>query len=161
MNPYFIEWLARTEPLIEVAIEPSAALQYGLDTSCALDFASDFGVTSGRQLLVEAVIRRLTTARGGLIDDPDYGLALETLLNSGRTVQEFNSIADRIRSEVLKDPRFADCSVTVTGDPIATGTAHIALVLMPADESGSFELVIAYPTTEPVNSFTYRVNDAA
>lgn len=160
MNQFFTEWLETTAPLIEATIEPATALSYGQDTSCAFDFRSDFGVSSGRQLLVEAVIRRLTTARGGLLDDPDYGLALETLLNSGRTVQEMNSIADRVRAEVLKDPRFTDCAVTVTGDQLATGTANIKIVLTPADEGGPFELVIAYPSTEPVNSqsFVYRVS---
>jgi hypothetical protein len=162
MNPYFEAWLATQEPIIELALEPAAALGYGLDTSCAFDFQPDFGVVTGRQLLAEAAIRRLCTARGGLIDEPDYGLALVSLLNSGRTVGDVNSIEERIRAELLKDPRLTDVSVSVTGSVLESSEARIRIVLTPADESGPFELVISYGTTEPMNSqpFVFRVSDA-
>jgi hypothetical protein len=92
------------------------ALGYGTDLSCVSDITDELTEVDplSQQAVGEAVIRRLTTARGTLPDDPDYGIDLRTYANRGTTLTELRELSGMCGSEILKDDRIDDASVSVT-----------------------------------------------
>lgn len=85
---------------------------YGTDIWCIDDIDEGFTEISGRKVLIQNLIRRLRTPRGGIIDAPDYGLDLAELLSRGMTPAEVGAIPGAVRSELLKDERVAAVAVT-------------------------------------------------
>jgi hypothetical protein len=123
---------------------PTGSLGYGRDLSCVSDVTptmeevDPFSVRGIR----EAIVRRLTTPRGSLPDDPEYGLDLRRFLNTGHTVQTLTSLAGLITTEIGKDDRVGSISVTVAlPDP---STLRISLTITPEDPRlGAFDLTFA------------------
>jgi hypothetical protein len=124
---------------------PSAPFGYGRDLSCvddvteALDEVDPFSY----QGIAEAVIRRLTCPRGGLPDDPDYGIDLRSHLNRGTTQRELQLLVLSIAGELRKDDRIDSATATVS---IAGGGSRIdvAIIIAPADpDLATFTLTFA------------------
>lgn len=86
---------------------------FGRDLSCSDDCRLDMGEVTDLALLAEAVVRRLTTPRGMLLGDPDYGLDLRLFLSRGMTRVQREAIPGLIRQEILKDERIARVDVTI------------------------------------------------
>ena len=95
---------------------PTGDLGFGSDLSCVSDLTEDAAEVDGHSVraLGEAVIRRLTTARGTLADDPDYGIDLLQHLNRGTTRRELQDLGSEITLELQKDDRLDDITVDVT-----------------------------------------------
>lgn len=85
-----------------------------MDIACTDGCDELFSETSGVAELGQAVYRRLTTPRGRLIDDADYGFDVRELLHAGLTPDYQSRISSIIRAEVLKDERVVSCDVTST-----------------------------------------------
>jgi hypothetical protein len=85
-----------------------------------------FGLTkvSGRQAHAQRVLRRLSTARGGLIGSPTYGYDLKGAV--GSTVPG-HVVAQKVREQCLLDEETTDARVTVTRNG-ETMTASIDIV---------------------------------
>ena len=88
-------------------------VDFGTDISCAEDFDDQASEVSGTMLLSQAVYRRITTPRGTLIDDEDYGLDVRALLHKGMTPVEVAAMPGQLRQEILKDERISRCDVVL------------------------------------------------
>lgn len=111
----------------------------GLDLSCVTDLEEDMAEVSGRTCLAQAIARRLTTPRGGLIDDPGYGYDLRDLLNADVGPRELAAAASAAENECLKDERVLSATVSIV---YAQQTVDVAL----EDADGPFKLVLAVDT---------------
>lgn len=69
------------------------------------DLDPTFSPISGRQVVVEAVARRLVTQRGALGYDPNFGLDLRLWLNSAHTDSDIFALSTAIEAEAEKDER--------------------------------------------------------
>lgn len=119
---------------------------FGADLDCADDFTPLFDEldTKDPKLVAQAVYRRLTTPRGGLIDDPDYGFDVRTLLHKPLSATYQAAIPGLIRAEVMKDDRVATCTVTLSNvTPLG------------------FDVAVACTTARGPFSLTFSVADAA
>ena len=95
-----------------MARPPSGA--YGQCWSCVSDLTSPAVYVSGNRAIGEAIARRLSTVRGGLIDDPTYGYALTEFLNDDLSTGDIARIQANTQAECLKDERVAEADVTVS-----------------------------------------------
>lgn len=98
------------------------------------------GEVSGIRLLSEALVRRLTTPRGSVIDDPNYGFDLQSLLNDDLNPNSLGPITASIQNECLKDERVYAANAFVALVP-NTGVLNVVLTITTA--SGPFKLVLA------------------
>lgn len=99
----------------------------------SLDFA--LTVSTGRRALAEAILRRLTTPRGGLFYDPAYGYSVLSLI--GSTVPN-TVIEQRVFEQVFLEEEVEDATITVT----RTATS-IRIELAIEDGEGPFDLVLS------------------
>lgn len=83
---------------------------FGTDISCVDDIDPMFGLVSGETALAQAILRRLSTPRGGLLDDPDYGYDVRALLCDEVTSTRRIAAKAAIANEVEKDERVLMCS---------------------------------------------------
>lgn len=104
----------------------------------------DGGEVSGRAGLIEALIRRLTTARGRLIDvvipstTADYGTHVVQWINDDLDPTVLASVGPSVQAELEKDERVlsALCTVTQAGDVLI-------LSITVTDGAGPFPLVLS------------------
>lgn len=115
---------------------------YGSDLSCLDDLDEDMTdlAPDDPLAIAQAAYRRITTPRGTLEDDPDYGIDVVEDLSKASSEEERRSLAGRIRSEISKDERVASVVVTVT-DLGAEKT--IEIVGTPEGSDEQFRLVLA------------------
>jgi hypothetical protein len=127
---------------------PVAPFGYGVDLACVDDLGDALEEVDpfSTQAVSEAIIRRLTTRRGQLVDDLDYGLDVRGFLNKGRTEADMRALASEVVAEVKKDERVDAAEVTVVAP--AYGTLRIAARITPVDSSNSFDLVFAVTSSE-------------
>jgi len=87
----------------------------------------------------QAILRRLSTDRGGLIGSPNYGY---NLLNAvGSTVVAY-AVEQRVREQCLADERTADASVTVSFSE-STEVLSVKIDVVRVDDDTEFTLVIS------------------
>lgn len=85
--------------------------EHGYDLSGILDLSPDLRTVNGREALIEALARRLTTPRGGLWYDPSYGHDVRQYVNAPDP--QPGLIESQVSAECLKDERVLDAEVTV------------------------------------------------
>lgn len=87
---------------------------FGLDiaTPDAMDIDPFFSLVDGYTALAQALARRITTPRGGLIDDPEYGHDVREFLNE--VSPSPSAVAIAVRNEWLRDERVLDARVQAT-----------------------------------------------
>lgn len=102
-------------------------------------------VVSGARLIAEALFRRITTPRGRLLSDPNYGIDVFALLNAEMTPEYEATIPPRVRAECSKEPRVQDVKVT--------------LVRVSGTVSREYELTISGTTAEGPFELSLAVND--
>ncbi len=114
---------------------------YGSDLSCATDITADAKELTGDDPLIvaESDVRRLTTDRGTLIDDPDFGWNLEQLIQKPMTPAEVATIAGQVRGELVKDDRHETLNVWTTGQT----TSNLIVHVRGTTAKGPFRLVMA------------------
>lgn len=87
----------------------------GRDTSCTTSLRTG-RFSTGARLLAEADYRRLTTPRGTLRggeEEKNYGLDLTEKIGSVATKSDAAALGGQIRSELMKDDRHDEVTVTV------------------------------------------------
>jgi hypothetical protein len=84
---------------------PSGDIGLGHDLSCVLDCNETFSETEGLHLLAEGLLRRLITRRGSVVDAPDYGYDLTSVLNKNMKLSDRQAIHSNVIGEVSKDER--------------------------------------------------------
>lgn len=117
---------------------PAADDGFGSDLSCVTDLTPDMAELASDDVLVvaQAALRRLTTPRGALLDDPDYGLDVQSYVHKAMTTAELRAMAGQIRLELLKDDRIEDADVTAT----PAGENRYSLSIRGVTAAGPFEL---------------------
>jgi len=139
--------VAELERLVPTPAEP---LGYGRDLSCVDDITANcdevdvFSVTA----IGEATIRRLSTARGTLVDDPDFGLDLRAFCNRGVPAHELAPLEGAVRNEVTKDDRIDSASVTATYTA-QSSSLLVQIRIVPVDPRlGVFGLTLAVSSAD-------------
>ncbi|MBA3841093.1 MAG: hypothetical protein H0X39_00460 [Actinobacteria bacterium] len=129
----FHDALAISMAELTQSVTPSTGeLGYGTDLACVTDLSADLAEVDplSPSAIGQALVRRLSTARGTLIDDPNYGLDVRGFCNHGVPVKDLRDIGGAIRLELVKDDRVQDVTVTVT-QPYQTGL-KVVIVVVPA-----------------------------
>lgn len=112
---------------------------YGSDISCVFDVDPGMAEVSGRVCLLQALARRLSTPRGRLVDDPNYGFDLTDSINDDVGPAELARLKTGAEAECLKDERVI--GITVTLDLLSSGVLVVSVVV--SDEVGDFSAVLA------------------
>ena len=104
------------------------------------DIDARIGLTSGLTLLGQDLVARLSTPRGGLWYDEDYGYDLSGLLNDDTSPARILEIQHNVEEEVRKDERVEDCRARVSFNAAASAL-HVSLHVTIAE--GAFDFVLA------------------
>jgi hypothetical protein len=127
-----------------VATTPPEPYGYGRDLVCVADLTTTLEETNPGTVesLAQDLYHRVTTERGTLVDDPDFGLDVRSFLSAGLTPQQLTLISHQVQLECLKDDRCASVEVDVlTGRP---GALDITIAVTPQDPAlAAFTLVLA------------------
>lgn len=91
------------------AVQPN----FGISWSCVSDLTMPSVMVSGFRVVAEAVLRRWSTPRGGLIEDPTYGYDLTNAIGEDIDAQTLASMSQGAATEAEKDPRVRACFVTL------------------------------------------------
>jgi phage baseplate assembly protein W len=86
----------------------------GTDISCYPDLDAAETLVSGRTALAQAIARRLTTGRGSLFYDGNYGTDLRSYLSEGFTSDGPGRVRAAIEAECRKDERVSGVTADVT-----------------------------------------------
>ena len=118
-------------------------VDYGSDLACLDDLDENMSEISGLTCLTQALYRRITTSRTGLIDDPDYGFDVTSLVDCAMTRRQMAIIASQIDGEFMKDERVLRSSTigAYQSDQGATGRYVATSTVTTAD--GPFKLVLS------------------
>lgn len=112
---------------------------FGSCWSCVDDLTMPAIMVTGNRVVAEAIARRWSTPRGGLVDDPNYGFDLTDYISDDVTQTDLGRIAALAGAEAKKDERVLSCAVTITldlaGKLTVTGNVRTA--------TGPFQLVLA------------------
>jgi len=111
---------------------------YGADLYCWSDIDEIASDVTGIDLLAQDIFHRLSTPRGRLIDDRDYGIGVLEMLNKPVTRQELAALEGQITNEILKDDRLLSVGVNVV---VIGNSASIHIFATPLDPAvNSFSL---------------------
>jgi len=133
----------------EIAAPDPNAVGFGSDLDCVTDCTDDFAELDPFSPLgiAQACVRRLYTPRGGLPDEPDYGLYLPGYVNRGVTQNDLRDLNGLIVGELRRDDRISDLTVALSYSAI-TKTLGVSCQITPDDPSlGTF-------------TFTFSVTDS-
>ncbi|AKT38249.1 hypothetical protein [Chondromyces crocatus] len=92
---------------------PKPPQGFGVDLDCAEDLDPLMGTVTGLQVVAQAIYRRLSTPRGMVLDAPDYGFDLRSLLHKGMSPAEQAALPGLVRAEVLKEERIQSATVQI------------------------------------------------
>jgi phage baseplate assembly protein W len=95
-------------------------------------------MASGNLVVAEAVLRRWTTTRGQLIDDPDYGENLLDLISDDLGPRDIAIKQQALEDEAMKDQRVQSASVTLVLSP----SGSLAVTANVTTAAGPFQFVV-------------------
>lgn len=122
---------------------PPAPWHYGRDLVCISDLTPTLEETDPLSYasLAQDLYHRITTTRGTIVDDPDFGDNVEDYLSAAIDAASLTLIGGRLASECRKDDRVDTIDVEVTGD---TRELNVVLIVTPRDSRiDSFEMVLS------------------
>ena len=117
---------------------------YGIDLVCVSDLDPRGAETRDDTIesLAQDLFHRVTTARGGIVDDPDFGEDVLSYASKALEARDYASIAGRLASECRKDDRVAAVLVEVD-QPGGPGSLRVVISVTPEDSNlVAFKLVI-------------------
>jgi phage baseplate assembly protein W len=103
-------------------------------------------MASGTLVVLEAILRRWTTPRGGLIDDPNYGWNVFDLVSDDLGPRDLRIAQQQLAAEATKDERVRRAAVTVTID--VAGLVRIDATITTAE--GPFRFVLGVSAVTPL-----------
>jgi hypothetical protein len=126
-------------------------VSYGVEAWCT-DRLVTGRLARGRQVVAQAIYRRLTTPRGTLRggeEEAAYGIDLPGYVGAVGTSVALRALPSVVRSELLKDARIVDCVVTPTIDSQPSGIVNITLQIdvTLSDEGEGFALTLGVSET--------------
>lgn len=119
---------------------------FGTDISTFPDLDPAFTVISGPRVVVEALARRLTTPRGSLVSDPDYGFDTRQLLHLDLSPREEARVLAQMQAQLEADERVLSASVQLVRS--AGDTLRIVVRFRTLDGPFAFTLAIAEVSTK-------------
>lgn len=128
----------------KLATTPDTADGYGRDLLCVDDLDPRAKETDPNSLesLSQDLYHRVSTARGQMPDDADYGIDLVGLLHRPTTQTELLAMAGEVSAECRKDDRVSDVETTVTFDSL-TETLTVTIEVTPKDpDLAIFKLIV-------------------
>lgn len=111
---------------------------FGSAWSCVDDLTMPARYVTGNRVVGEAMARRLSTDRGGLISDPTYGYDLTAEMDDDASPSDLAAIAAQIQAECVKDQRVLAAVATVT---LAGGVLIVTIQVTTA--AGPFTLTLS------------------
>lgn len=112
---------------------------YGTDIMLGDDLSDGLVLVSGRKLLVQDILHRLQTPRGGLIDDPSYGMDVRSWVNETMTPARLFALGSAVGNEASRDDRVFSASSSATFD---AATKKLSLSLTVEDAAGPFTFTV-------------------
>lgn len=119
--------------------QPINPTDFGTTLSLTFDLDAMGATVSGLTALAQALIRRITTPRGRLLSDPNYGYDIAGELEDDVTTQQVNAIAANVDAEFLKDQRVFSSVTTVT----LQGDGQLDVASQVQSALGPFSLVFS------------------
>lgn len=126
-------------------------IELGVDIACIDDIASQFSLVGGMPNVAMALLRRLSTPRGGLLYDGDYGLDLRDYLSAGIDQRELSMMGPNIEAECLKDERVQGCEARVTYIR-AESALRVRMRVLTATGPFQFIMAVSSVTVELLNA---------
>jgi hypothetical protein len=137
---------ALTASLTTLSSTAQPPLGYGIDLVCISDIDARMAETLSTELLslAQDCFHRVTTPRGTLPDDPNFGIDIRSMLSVGLTSSSIRGIKDAINGELMKDDRVTDAEVelVIEGTDSAP-TFTITITITPAAIGTAFDLVMS------------------
>ena len=112
----------------------------GPNATGQLDADPSMRTTSGRQLLSQSLLCRLSTPRGSVIDCPNDCMDMRDYVSAGMTANEIAQFTSAVQLEVLKDQRILAATVTATFVP---ANGYLQVSIAGQSSYGPFSLVLA------------------
>lgn len=101
---------------------------YGTDTYCT-DRLCTGRLVSGVLLVKQALLRRFSTPRGVLLDDPTYGLDLANFVGASADASLLASLPGMISAEASKEDRITGISTSVQSTRDAAGLVTLTVTI--------------------------------
>lgn len=122
----------------------------GVDVSCVDDLDPSLSLVAGRSGLGQAMARRISTPRGMLFYDPNYGIDIRGQI---KRVFSDTQTARLIEGECIKDERVDNVAATAE---LNGATDALEISLQVDDGSGPFDLTVSIDgvTVELLNEVT-------
>jgi hypothetical protein len=111
---------------------------FGSDLSCISDLDSAGAEVMGRIGLAQALVRRLTTPRGRLLSDANYGYDLTGYMNDDLGVGDLARIRSGTEAECQKDERVISANANVQ---LLANALLVAITIQ--EGAGPFSLVLS------------------
>lgn len=87
------------------------------DANGALDVDLGMQEVTGRDVLIQRLVRRQLTPPGSVIDSPNDCIDVRGFVSAGVTQTDLQSLAGALRNELLKDEGVTDVAISVSFDP--------------------------------------------
>lgn len=139
--------------LQRLATTPPAPWLYGRDLVCIDDLTATLEETDPASYasLSQDIYHRITTERGSLVDDPDFGEDVRGYLSAATTERELLSISGRLEAEILKDDRVSTVSVDMALTPGTSAQLDLTIVVTPRDAAlQSFTMILAVTSADVI-----------
>lgn len=139
--------------LTQAATLPVEPFGYGRDLVCWEDLTATLAETdpATTQSLAQDVYHRITTERGSLVDDPDYGEDVRGYVNEAMTERGLLSIGGRLSQEIRKDDRIGSVEVIPELQLVSPITLGLTLAITPEDPAlQPFTMILAVTSAEAI-----------
>jgi hypothetical protein len=112
----------------------------GGNPSGILDGDPALRLQTGRALLAQRLLCRLSTPRGSVIDCPNDCIDIRDSLSSGMTTAQIANLGSQVQQELLKDQQVTAVSVTGTFN---NANSTLTMTIQVTSGQGPFTMVLA------------------
>ena len=104
-----------------------------------LDSDAAMSLQTGRAMLAQRILCRLSTGRGSVIDCPNDCIDIRDSLSDGLTADQIAGLGANVRAELLKDEQISDCTVRST---YSFSTSALTMTIQVQSAYGPFSMVL-------------------
>lgn len=124
----------------------------GTDLLVTTDIGLRWNLAAGKQNVGCALARRLSTPRGALDWDPNYGFDLRHSLGAGLTQTQLSQLRGSVNAECEKDERVQRCDAGFGYDPTTSALTLNLLVTPSAGPTFALVLLVTALTVDILNT---------
>ncbi|MCL4514158.1 MAG: hypothetical protein M1379_00965 [Firmicutes bacterium] len=110
--------------------------------------SGDVALASGRDCLLQDLMHRCTTPKGGLWYDAEFGVDIYSYLHTEDTLVMRLALEDELKEAVEQDPRLEPGSTVAQVESWEMGKIVVKITCRPVDEGNPINLVLGYSLTE-------------